>query len=361
MADVAEERKIMIYGAYGYTGELVARLAVERGHRPILAGRHPEKVAALAEELGCEARVFKLEAAQIVEQELGDVEAVVHCAGPFLRTYRPMSKACLRTATHYLDVTGEAAVFESLAAVDSEAREAGVMLLPGVGFDVVPSDCLAAHLKQRLPSATHLTLGFRALGKVSRGTATTMVENFHRGGLVREDGRLKPVPAGYKVRHIDFAGDGKEYGAVTIPWGDVATAYHSTGIPNIEVYMAAPAGQRRFMKFSRYIAPILGLGLVQGFLKGRIRSRAPGPTEAQRERGRSFLWGEVRDAEGHRAVSRLETPEGYSLTALTAVAAMEKVMAGQAPAGFQTPSTAYGADFILEVEGVKRTDEAPSP
>jgi short subunit dehydrogenase-like uncharacterized protein len=358
MAEGAEKQNYMIYGAYGYTGELIARLAVERGHRPILAGRHPEKVAALAEELGCEARVFKLEASQIVEQELAEVAAVVHCAGPFLRTYRPVSKACLRTGTHYLDVTGEAAVFESLAAVDGDAKEAGVMLLPGAGFDVVPSDCLAAHLKRRLPTATHLTLAFRALGKVSRGTATTMVENFHRGGLVRVDGQLTPVPAGYKVRHIDFAGDGVEHGAVTIPWGDVSTAYHSTGIPNIEVYMAAPARQRRFMRFSRYLAPVLGLGVVQGFLKGRIRSRAPGPTDAQRARGRSYLWGEVTDGEGHRAVSRLQTPEGYTLTAMTAVAAVEKVLAGQAPVGFQTPSTAFGEDFILEIEGVERSDEA---
>jgi len=146
----------MIYGAYGYTGELISRLAVERGHKPILAGRHPEKVSALAEELGCEARVFKLEASQIVEQELQDITAVMHCAGPFLHTYRPMSRACLRTGTHDLDVTGEAAVFEALAAVTSEAKEAGVMLMPGTGFDVVPSDCQAAHLKRRLPSAGQL-------------------------------------------------------------------------------------------------------------------------------------------------------------------------------------------------------------
>ena len=347
----------MIYGAYGYTGELIARLAVERGHRPILAGRHPEKVVALAEELGCEARVFKLEASQIVEQELSEVPAVLHCAGPFLHTYRPMSRACLRTGTHYLDVTGEAAVFESLASVSGEAREAGVMLLPGTGFDVVPSDCLAAHLKRRLPTATHLTLGFLAMGRVSRGTATTMAENLHRGGLVREDGRLKPVPAGYKERRIDFMGNGTEQDAVTIPWGDVSTAYHSTGIPNIEVYMAAPASQRRFMRLSRYIAPILGLGLVQGFIKGRIRSRPAGPNEAQRARGKSYLWGEVRDGQGNRAVSRLRTPEGYTLTAHTAVAIMERVLAGEAPAGFQTPSTAYGADFVLGIDGVERSDE----
>jgi short subunit dehydrogenase-like uncharacterized protein len=344
----------LIYGANGYTGALTARHAAARGHRPVLAGRSPEAVAALAKELGLEHRVFGLDDPAALDAGLRDVGAVLHCAGPFAHTAKAMADACLRTRTHYLDVTGEVVVFEGLAARDAEAKAAGVMLLPGVGFDVVPSDCLAAHLKRRLPSATRLVLGLRMLSRVSRGTATTMAENLHRGGLVRRGGVLTPVPGAWKSRLIDF-GTGP-VNAITIPWGDVSTAYHSTGIPDIEVYMAAPLGLRVAARLSRYLGWALGSRPVQGFLKKRIRAGPPGPTEAERQRGKSFLWGEVSDDAGRRAVSRLRSPEGYELTALAALAVVERVLAGDAPAGFQTPSRAYGPDFVLGIPGVVRED-----
>jgi short subunit dehydrogenase-like uncharacterized protein len=343
----------LIYGANGYTGDLVAREAARRGHRPVLAGRS-EAVAALAAELRLEHRRFGLDDARAVDAALHGMTAVLHCAGPFVRTSRPMADACLRTGTHYLDVTGEIEVFESLAARGAEAARAGVMLLPGVGFDVVPSDCLAAHLKRRLPGATRLVLAFHSVGGLSRGTATTLVENLHRGGLVRRGGRLTPVPAAWKTRTIDFGRGPRS--AVTIPWGDVSTAYHSTGIPDIEVYTTAKASLRLGMKASRLLRPLLASAAVQSFLKRRIRAGPPGPSAEQRARGRTVLWGEVTDAAGGRAVSRLYGPEGYTLTVLAALASVEKVRAGAAPAGFQTASRAYGPDFVLGLEGVSRED-----
>jgi len=347
--------RILIYGANGYTGALTARMAAARGQRPVLAGRRPSGVEPLARELGLESRVFSLEDPGKTDEGLEGMAVVLHCAGPFSRTSRPMADACLRRKVHYLDITGEATVFESLAARDHEARAAGVMLLPGAGFDVVPSDCLAAHLKRRLPSAVRLALGFQALGRLSRGTATTMVENLHRGGLVRRGGVLTPVPAAWKTRTIDF-GRGPVT-AMTIPWGDVATAFHSTGIPDIEVYMAAPTGVRVGTRLLRYVRPLLAAAPVQRFLKSRIQAGAPGPTDAERARGKSLLWGEAEDAAGRRVVSRLQAPEGYTLTALTSLLIVEKVLGGLAPAGFQTPSKAYGPDLVLAVEGVTRTDD----
>ena len=347
----------LIYGAYGYTGELIARRAVEAGQRPVLAGRDPERLHQLSDELGLEYRVFKLEDPRIVEEELRPFTAILHCAGPFLHTHGLVCRACLATGTHYLDITGEAAVFEALAARDQAAREAEIMLLPGVGFDVVPSDCLALHLKERLPEATSLALGIKALSKVSRGTALTMAENIHRGGMIRQNGRLTPVPSAWKKRTIDF-GDGKESIAVTIPWGDVATAYHSTGIPNIEVYASMPRSQRTFLRWTRILGPFLGTSLMQFFIKGRIKSKTRtsetrGPGAEQRHRGHSYLWGEAASPSGEKAVARLETPEGYSLTAATAVAIAGRVLEGDAPVGFQTPAKAYGSDFITTLEGVR--------
>jgi short subunit dehydrogenase-like uncharacterized protein len=345
----------LVYGANGYTGELIARKAAEAGLAPVLAGRSRGAVEPLARELGLESRVFGLEAEAALDDGLRGASAVLHCAGPFSRTSRPMADACLRLGRHYMDITGEVEVFESLAARDAEARSRRVMLLPGAGFDVVPSDCLAAHLKRRLPTATRLALGFQSSGRLSRGTATTMIENSHRGGLVRRGGALVRVPAAYKTRVIDFGRGPRR--AVTIPWGDVSTASHSTGIPDVEVYMAVPRALRLGLLASRFLRPVLRSAPVQRFLKRRIQAGPRGPSAEHRARGQSLLWGEATDAAGNRAEARLRTPEGYELTALTALAIVKRVLAGDAPPGFQTPSRAYGADFILGIPGCVRTDE----
>jgi short subunit dehydrogenase-like uncharacterized protein len=345
---------LLIYGANGYTGRLIVQQALEQGLRPILSGRDAESVRVLAREHDLEARPAALDDTPALDRALAGCRAVLHCAGPFSRTSKRMADACLRAGTHYLDITGEIAVFEMLASRSAEAQRAGVMLLPGVGFDVVPSDCLAAHLHRRLPSATWLVLAFHGGTGVSRGTATTLIENINRGGAVRRGGRITPVPAAWRRRDIDY-GD-RVRRSVTIPWGDIATAYHSTGIPNIEVYAAAPRSAIRGMIIARYFAPLLATAPAQRLLKRRIRAGAPGPTEAERRGAVARLWGEAWNDAGERVRSRLRTPDGYTLTALTAVAAARRVLAGRTTAGFQTPSLAFGADFILEITGVERED-----
>lgn len=346
---------LLIYGATGYTGRLIVPLAVARGLRPILSGRDAAAVATLAAEHGLEARPFTLDDPAAIDRALVGVTVVLHCAGPFMFTSRPMVDGCLRAGAHYLDITGEIVVFEGCAARDAEARARGVMLLPGTGFDVVPSDCLAAHLARRLPDATELALGFRAIGGLSRGTALTMVEGLGRPGAVRRGGRIVPVPPGYHARTIDF-GDGPKT-AVTIPWGDVSTAFHSTGIPNVRVYMSMHPGQLRTLRLSRWLGWLLRTEFMRARLRAKIRAGRPGPSDSARERGVSLLWGEARNAAGRVVTSRLRGPEGYTLTAETAVRCAERALRGDAPAGFQTPSRAYGADFIMELPGVVRTDE----
>lgn len=350
----------LIYGAYGYTGELIAREAASRGQRPLLGGRNAEKLKPLADELGLDFQACGLDEASELDAVLEKVPVVLHCAGPFAHTSQAMIDACLRTKTHYFDITGEIEVFESAARHDADAKAGGVMLLPGIGFDVVPSDCLAAHLHSRLPSATHLTLAFQAGSRPSRGTATTMAENIHSGGMIRRDGQLTDVPGAWKTRSIDF-GQG-EVQTMTIPWGDVSTAWYSTGIPNIEVYMAAPLGMRVASRMSRWFGWLLASGPVQKMMKNRIQAGPAGPSQRQREQGKSHLWGEVSDDGGRRAVSRLHGPEGYRLTMLAALAGVERALSGTAPAGFQTPSKAFGADFVMELPAVTREDvESPQP
>jgi short subunit dehydrogenase-like uncharacterized protein len=351
--------RTLIYGAYGYTGELIARAAKQRGLAPVLGGRRPQPLGDLADELELESQAFQLESREIVERRLREVDAILLCAGPFSRTFRPVLEACLATGTHYLDITGEVDVFESIALRDEEARAAGVVLLPGVGFDVVPSDCLAVHLARRLPDAKRLELAIEALGGVSRGTALTMLEQIGRRGRVRSDGRLIEVPAAWKSRDLTLRGSEGTVRrkGVTIPWGDLATAWRSTGIPDIEVYAALSAPQRLALRNTRWLGPALARWPLRSLARWRVRSGKPGPTAAERARGRGRLWGRVENGRGGACESWLETPEGYAFTATTAVAALERVLAGSVAPGFQTPGLAFGPDFVLELEGVRRWDE----
>jgi short subunit dehydrogenase-like uncharacterized protein len=347
----------LIYGSYGYSGDLIAREAVARGLRPILAGRDPQRLAQQAGELGLQHVAFSLDDDDTMDLALQQVKVVLHCAGPFSRTARPMVDGCLRNGVHYLDITGEIAVFEALARRSAEAAAAGVMVLPGAGFDVVPSDCLAAHLKRRLPTADRLALGIRGLGSgISRGTATTGVESIGMATWVRRDGQLVAVSPGSLTRDINY-GRGME-ACVAIGWGDVATAFYSTGIPNVEVYFAFPRTMRWGLRGTRLLRPVLKSGPVQAALKAAIQRQPPGPTAEQRARGRNLLWGEVRDPAGQRRVARLSTPEAYTLTVLSALAIVEKALAGQVTPGFQTPSQAYGPDLVMELPGVTREDIA---
>lgn len=345
--------QLLIYGSYGYTGELIAEAAVDRGLTPILAGRSERTLRQQADDLDCPARTLDLQTDD-VSAALDGVDVVLNCAGPFVDTYEPLVQACIDTGTHYLDITGEIDVFQGVAGHDEAARAAGVMCMSGVGFDVVPTDCLAAHLAERLPDATHLALGFDALSSVSGGTAKTAVASLEDGGFVRRDGLLEQVPPAHKTRRIDF-GRG-ERTAATIPWSDVVTAYHTTGVPNVEVYAAMPEPVIWSMRGSRLFAPVFGCGLVKSTLQNLIDATIDGPSERQRAEGRSYLWGEATTDAGERAVTLLETPESYALTIETALEIATRALDGDAPAGYQTPAGAYGPDLILDVEGTERRD-----
>lgn len=342
--------KFLIYGANGYTGELIAREAVKRGMKPILGGRSQKKVEPLAKELGLIYRTFALEDKTSLDYTLKEVDFVIHCAGPFSLTSEQMILGCLRTKTHYLDITGELAVFEAMAARDGEAKKAGIMIMPGVGFDVVPSDCLAKHLKNRLPEAVDLELAFYGLGKISHGTQSTMTMNIGNGGAIRKNGEIKSVEAAYETKEIDF-GEVKTT-AVTIPWGDVSTAFYSTGIPNIKVFTVVPESQITLLKLSRYIGWMLTASPVQSILQSQIPEG--GPDKNARESGKTLMWGKATDEKGNSVESRQQGPEAYKFTMLTALNIAEKILQGELNVGYQTPAKCYGADLVLEIEGVER-------
>ena len=344
----------LLYGANGYVGEAAAMLAVAQGLRPILAGRDAAKLEPLAQRLGVEFRVCALDDAPGLDRALRGVPVVLHCAGPYKFASKPMADACLRAGVHYLDLTGEIPVFEALAARDAEAKERGVMLLPAVGFDVVPTDCLAVHLLRRLPSATRLTLAFQSVGRAGLppGTQRTMIELLPFGDRVRLGGKLVVPKQAVKLRSIDFGQGPVE--AMRFTWGDVYTAYHSTGIADIEVYAVLPAPMRRQMALLKTLRPLFSLAPMRALLQRGVR---PGPSAQARAQTVTHVWGEVTDAQGRSAVSRLHGPEaGLVWTTRAALAAVKRVLAGNTTLGYQTPGKAFGADFVLECEGVERED-----
>ena len=342
---------ILIYGVTnGYTGELIVREAVRRGLRPILAGRNPKAIGPLATELDCPSRCFALGSTQETAQHLADLGVLLNCAGPFSATAGPLIESCLAARVNYLDITGEIDVIEAAARYHERAVAAEIAIIPAIGFDVAPSDCLAAMLAAALPSASHLQLAV-TMGAICRGTAGTILQMFSQGGRARIDGEIRHVPLAWKTLEIPFPA-GKRW-AASIPWGDVASAYHSTGIPNIEAYVAMPERQIRRLRRWRWLFPLLKFGPLRRMLERAIESRITNPSAGQRERAKAIVWGSVSDATGRSVAATLVVPSAYKLTALTATAASERVLAGNVATGFSTPSLAFGKDVILAIPGTE--------
>jgi short subunit dehydrogenase-like uncharacterized protein len=341
----------MIYGANGYTGHLVAAEARRRGLNPVLAGRRAGPIEKLAAELGLPMRVFGLDDAPAAAGAIGGMTVVANCAGPFAATSAPMINACLTSRAHYLDVTGEIDVFLAAQHRHADARAAGIVICPGVGFDVIPTDCMAAVLKEALPDATHLALAFDAGGPMSPGTARTMVRSLRlgqRGGRVRRNGVIEDVPLAHSSRRIDFAG-GSATG-IAIPWGDLATAWFSTGIPNIETYAAVPRAAAIASRVLNWVRPLLASAPGQRLLS-RLANRASGPSKEQLRTGRSRLWGEVRNAAGERRIAHLETANGYRLTADGTLMAVQYLLTNAPSGGYYTPSMLLGPRCVEQLPG----------
>lgn len=344
---------LLIYGATGYTGQLIVAEAVRVGLRPILAGRNPDKLGPLAQSLGLDWRAFDLGDSAATQRAVKGARVVLHAAGPYSRTGQQMVGACLAERVHYVDICGEIAVLGALEARDSEARSQGVMLLPGGGFDVVPSDCLVAHLKRRLPTATSVRLCIGGMGILSQGTTRTLVESIALGTIVRRNGRIVELDQAPRSE-CDFGSGPRPVTGVSL--GDVLTAWRSAQIPNISVFLESSPALDQMSATPKFIRRLLATKAGQWYLNRQIDKQPLGPSEEMRRTLRTTLVGEASDGVGDGVKSRIITPESYSLTATTAVEIVRRVLGGDFRAGYQTPATMYGPDFIAAVPGVVRED-----
>ena len=348
-----QSNSFLLYGANGYTGELIARYAPQYNLEPVLAGRRKELIEPMAKKLNLSYRIFNLDDTVALHAALKEVKVVIHAAGPFQYTAKQMIEACLQTGTHYLDINGDIAVFEMIKRYDDAAKKAGIMLMPGAGFDVVPTDCVALQLKKMLPDAVILQLAFASLGGgLSHGTATTMAGRLGEKGAVRKDGKIIRRPLGEKGMWVDFGV--KKLFVMNIPWGDISTAYFSTGIKNIETYTGISKKVFNTLKFQFLFNWLLRTKMIRQYMQNKINRQPAGPNDEQRNKALSLVWGQVKNEEGKIATVRLSGPEGYTLTTYAALVIVQKILNGIFSPGYQTPANAYGENLVMEIPGVKR-------
>lgn len=347
----------MIYGATGFTGKLTAEEAVKRGHSPILGGRSEAKLRPLADQLNLEYRAFSLDSVDSVSSALksAEVELVLHIAGPFIHTSDVMIQACLAVGAHYLDITGEIEVFQNAYSYHQQALDKQIVIMPGVGFDVVPSDCLLKYIADQVQDVTHLQLAISVKGGTfSRGSLKTGIEQgASLGNVVRRDGELVKVPFASETQTLRFMSG--EARVVQNVWGDVETAYRTTGVPNITTYFCYAQADERQLRFMNMIAPLLKINFIRQWFLRQIDKYPAGPSRELQETGRINLYAKAYNTKGDSAEAWLETCEGYRFTALAGMQSVERVLDGNY-LGAMTPAGAFGVDFVLDIDGTTRLD-----
>jgi short subunit dehydrogenase-like uncharacterized protein len=346
------QNQFLLYGANGYTGKLIAKLAATYNLQPILAGRTEANIKPLADELQLPYRIIDLDNKEQLENALSEVKLVLHAAGPYVYTAKQMIEACLKTDVHYIDINGDISVFEMLKRYDAAAKEKNIMVMPGVGFDVVPTDCIALQLKNKMPDATHLKLAFASIGgSLSHGTATTMTGKIGEGGAARENGEIVRRPLGQKGVWVNF-GEKKLF-VMTIPWGDISTAYTTTGIPDIETYTGIAPKVYRILKLQWGFNWLLRTEFVRNIIRKKIKAKPAGPSDEQRKNSSSLVWGEASNASGEKITACISCLDGYTLTARSSLIISKKILEGNFKTGYQTPAGCYGENLIMEVPGTK--------
>lgn len=352
-----QQNTFLLYGANGYTGELIARFAGRFGLQPVLAGRNEKAIQELANRLQLPGCILLLTDASALQAQLAGYSLVVNAAGPYDITAKPMVEACLHTGTHCIDLNGDTEVFTLLQTYHRQALEKGIMLLPGAGFDVVPTDCMALWLKNQLPDADTLEIAFTITGShLSRGTAITTLQKLGLPGAVRTNGQITPEPVGKRGKWVRFTSQHRQF-TMSIPWGDISTAWISTGIPNIITYTGISRFIWMFLRLQRAFNPLLRAGWMHKLMGKMIRRQPPGPSDAVRSKAASFIKAAVSNRNGQTVMGGMRCPEAYSLTADATLLIAQKILSGNYKPGYQTPAGAYGADLVMELEGVTRWQE----
>jgi short subunit dehydrogenase-like uncharacterized protein len=347
--------KWVIYGATGYAGKRVAAEAVKRGLTPILAGRSKTQLEEVGHELGLETRCFTLDEPANIRASLADIALLVNAAGPFTFTASALCEACITTGTNYIDITGEMDVLSASFELNTAAKEAGVLIVSGAGFDVVPSDCLAMSLANSVNSPVRLFLALIEGDSFSKGSVATFLRHVSKGFFCLRNNHLIRIRPGTMCMDVDL-GFQRQY-LMPFPWGDLITAKESTGIENITTYSGC---SRMNAVFSRVLFPVLGLvyksKTILSWRLERLNNNHRNPTEEELSARKTYVWGRVENEAGDAKDGLLETPDGYTFTDISVVEAAILFLEGKLDklSGALTPTQAFGLGFAESLPGVKR-------
>mgnify|MGYP001791832373 CR=1 FL=1 len=347
----------MIYGATGFTGRIAVREAVAQGLEPVIAGRNEAKLAAIAGQHGLRHVSFPIDSSESIAKHLrgNEIQLVLNLAGPYAYTGAPMIRACLEAGCHYLDITGEPNVFHDAYSMHEQALQKGVAIMPGVGFDILPSDCMIKYVVDQISEATDVVMAFDFRGEtLSRGALKRGLEMVAaNGNLIRRGGELIPIPFASESRMVHFLkGEAK---AKLCMWGDVISGYRTTGAPNIATFFAFDRPIERQFALLHRLRPLLRFGFVRKFLSKQLEREPEGPSKELQNTARVDLYAKASDNQGRTAEVWLQTCEGYLFTARACIYAAKRVL-NENLAGALTPSIAFGRDSVLEIEGTIRRD-----
>lgn len=324
-------KTLMIYGASGYTGRMATEHAKATGLNIIVAGRDETKIKTLATELGVSSKVFSLDNAASVDKALVGVTAVLNCAGPYYRTAKVLMQAAINTGCHYLDIAAELDSYQLAEQFDSEAKVAGVMLLPGSGGSVAMLGCLAGYAAEQVAQPSKVSIALHVSGSMSRGSAISASENLTPITLCRHNGKLEAQNA-ENIQQFDFGAGSVPCFPVTLP--DLLTIWHATQIPNIETFVHVSGN---------------------AFPDGDLTILPDGPSTQEREANRYQAAVYITDQHGSVSRAVLDTVNGYTFTPLAAVEAARRVLNGEFHYGYRTPAGLFGNQFVIAIADTRMT------
>jgi saccharopine dehydrogenase (NAD+, L-lysine-forming) len=350
---------IVVYGATGHTGAQLCATLIRGGAKVVMVGRDRRKLDLLARESNGHAELFvaAIDDAVSLRAAVAKGRVVVNCAGPFARYGRAVQDAALANGRHCLDMSGEPGFVQATLARDAEARERGALLVSGIGFDVVPTDALAALLAQAVGGqVTTARVAYSRLDAgPTAGLGMTMLQGLLDGGSAFVDGSLRREALGHDRWNVRFPGASGSVSCLSVPWGDVISLPHSTGARTARAYlpktMPPPALGSALMRALRWALPAHLFPKLEAFIARRMVRRLPLSTNDRdgAPGGSGARLSAVVELTGNQGTKVGWVVAGSGITIHAAALCARATLApGFGARGARTPSQAFGARELLE-------------